>query len=269
MEVSPAARPEERYGTIRTLLSSKDPDDLRKGLALVEGEIARVGAHAARPLFEMVAAIFYLDPLDRPDLVPVLDEAVSLVVGFGEWVIPVLVDHLEAGDVKAQLAAGHALGRIGADAIRPLMAKLESAADPTARTFALYTLGKIRSPRVIETLPLVLSTSRSNDLELHDTAIRAIGRMAESIPKGRFPEEQRDAFVDRLHEALADTSAGVRAKAVRSLGKLARAGHLSVEERDTLVAVCRRLIGEDEAFEWDRAYIVRKEAEEALRNARL
>jgi hypothetical protein len=46
----------------------------------------------------------------------------SLVVGFGEWVIPVLADNVVAGDLKAQLAIGHALGRIGADAIQPLLA---------------------------------------------------------------------------------------------------------------------------------------------------
>jgi hypothetical protein len=37
---------------------------------------------------------------------------VDLVVGFGEWVIPALVEKLDAGDLKAQMAAGHALGRI-------------------------------------------------------------------------------------------------------------------------------------------------------------
>ena len=98
---------DDPYGAIRTLLTSADAGDLRKGLELAEREIARVGSSEARPLFEIVSAVFYLDPLDRPDLMPVLDEAVNLVVGFGEWVIPVLVDHLEAGDVKAQLAVGH------------------------------------------------------------------------------------------------------------------------------------------------------------------
>jgi HEAT repeat protein len=264
----PAARPEDPYRTIRALLSSSEPEDLRRGLALVEQEIARVGSKEARPLFELVSAIFYLDPLDRPDLVPVLDEAVSLVVGFGDWVIPVLVDHLEAGDVKAQLAVGHALGRIGADAIEPLMAKYASTADPTGRTFALYALGKIGSPRVVKAVPLVLAAAGSDNLELRDTATRAIGRMAESIPPSELPDGLRGALVERLHANLADANVGVRAKTVRSLGKLAKAGHLTAPERETLVAACRRLLGEDESFEWDRAYVVRKEAEEALRSAR-
>ena len=259
---------DDPYGAIRTLLTSADAGDLRKGLELAEREIARVGSSEARPLFEIVSAVFYLDPLDRPDLMPVLDEAVNLVVGFGEWVIPVLVDHLEAGDVKAQLAVGHALGRIGAEAIAPLMAKYDAVADPAVRPFVLYALGKIGSPRVAEAVPLMLEAAASDDVEIRDTAARALGRMAESIPPGGMPDDQRRAVVDKLHALLAETNVGVRSKAVRSLGKLAKAGHLTGPELETLAGACRRLLGQDESFEWDRAYVVRKEAEEALLYAR-
>lgn len=262
------SRADDPYREIRRLLASSDARDLGKGLELAGQEIARVGSHEARTLFEILSTVFYLDPLDRPDLVPIVDEAVNLVAGFGEWVIPILVDHLEAGDVKAQLAVGHALGRIGADAIAPLMAKYEAVADPAVRPFILYALGKIGSPRVVEAVPMMLVALRSSDLETRDTAARALGRMADSIPPGALPASQRDAIVERLHETLADPNAGLRAKAVRSLGKLAKAGHMTAAERATLEAVCRRLLGEDESFDWDRAFIVRKEAEEALRHAR-
>lgn len=258
---------DETPAELRALLSSTDAADLRRGLALVEAEIARVGSNEARPLFEALASVFYIDPLDRPDLVPVLDEAVSLVVGFGDWVIPVLVDHLEAGDVKAQLAVGHALGRIGADAVPPLLARYETVADPAVRPFVLYALGKISSPRVVEALPLMLEALASTDLETRDTAARALGRMADSIPAGGMPEELRREAADRLHATLADPNAGIRAKAVRSLGKMAGRGHMTAAERETLAAACRRLLGEDESFEWDRAFVVRREAEAALRAA--
>ncbi len=261
----PAPRPDDVRRTIRTLLASDRPEDLRRGLALVEMEIARVGSSEARSLFEMVSAIFYLDPLDRPDLVPVLDEAVSLVVGFGAWVIPVLLDHLEAGDLKAQLAAGNALGRIGADAVEPLLARYASTADPATRVFILYALGKIASPRVVRTVPVALEASRSESLELRDTATRAIGKLAESIPPPDLPTHLKLQLLDRLHASLADTNPGIRAKAVRSLGKLAKAGHLDAAQKQTLATACRRLLGEDESFEWDRAFVVRKEAQEALR----
>jgi HEAT repeat protein len=262
------AREDDAYGEIRALLTSERPENLRKGLELARQEIARLGSHGARPFFEIVSAVFYLDPLDRPDLVPILDEAVSVVAGFGEWVIPALVDHLEAGDVKAQLAVGQALGRIGAEAIAPLMAKYDAVTDLAVRPFVLYALGKIASPRVAEALPLMLEALRATDVETRDTATRALGRMAGSIPPGGMPEALRLAVVESLHALLADAKVGVRSKAVRSLGKLAKAGHLTASEKETLASACQRLLGLDDSFEWDRAYVVRREAEEALAHAK-
>jgi HEAT repeat protein len=254
------------YDPVRTLLSSDEPDKLRQGLALVREEIARVGSREARPLFELVSMLFYIDPLDRPDLLPVLDEAVDLVVGFGEWVIPALVERLDAGDVKAQIAAGHALGRIGADAIRPLVEEYAVAADDSHRAFILYALGKIRSPKVLSALRLALEAAASPDLELRDTATRTLGRMTEAIPPGQLPEGLRQEILARLQASLADRNTGVRAKAIRSLGKMARGGHLRPMEREALVTACHRLVGDDEAFDWDRAFVIRREAEEALRH---
>jgi HEAT repeat protein len=255
---------ENDYQEIQALLESRDAEKLRQGLALVRQEISRVGAQEARPLFEMVTATFYIDPLDHPELVPILDEAVSLVVGFGEWVIPALISSLDAGDLKAQLAVGHALGRIGADAIEPLMAQYERLSEPACRTFVVYALGKIESPRVLQALPLVLNAAQSEDQELRDTATRALGKFAEAIPPSDLPEEQRQAVIDTLKTNLADTNAGIRAKAVRSLGKMAKVGHLDEAEQEQLREVCELVLGIDGSFDWDRAYIVRKEAKEAL-----
>lgn len=252
------------HETIRTLLASAKPDEVRQGLELVKQEVSRVGSNDARPLFEMVAAFFYVDPLDRPDLVPVLDEAVSLVVSFGAWVIPVLVEHLYAGDLKAQLAVGHALGRIGADAIGPLMTEYRANTDPMRQMFIMYALGKVKSPKIIHAVPLAIEAARSPDLELRDTATRALGRFVESIRPSDLLGTEREGIIESLEYNLADPNAGIRAKAVRSLGKLAKHGHLNGTELDKLRSLCRLILGIDDNFAWDRAYIVRKEAKEAL-----
>ena len=250
---------------IKTLLASEEPEDLRQGLELVRQEISRVGSGEAKPLFEMISTVFYIDPLDRPDLVPVLDEALSLVAGFGDWLIPALLETLDTGDIKAQLAISHALGRIGADAIEPLVADYEASTDPAHRQFILYAMGKIKSPRIVEAAAVALEAAQSPNLELRDTATRAIGKFVESIPPSDLSEELKTAFLERLRANLADPDPGIRAKAVRSFGKLARYGHLSAVERDKLKTLCRLIMGVDENFDWDRAYIVRKEAEEALK----
>ena len=71
------------YRAIQELLASEKQEEIRQGLELVRSEISRIGSGEAKQLFEIVTTIFYIDPLDRPDLAPILDEAVSLIVGFG------------------------------------------------------------------------------------------------------------------------------------------------------------------------------------------
>ncbi len=252
------------YNHIGSLLASSKLEELRQGLELVRREISKVGSTEAKPLLEMVSTIFYIDPLDQPDMVPILDEAVSLVVGFGEWIIPILLKELDTADLKAQLAISHALGRIGADAIEPLMTEYQESSDPKCRVFILYAMGKIKSPKIVQVAQLALEAARSPDLELQDTAIRAIGKFVESIPPPDLSDDLKAAFIDTLRNNLADPMPKIRAKAIRSFGKLAKYGHLNSTERDNLKALCQLLLGVDENFDWDRAYIVRREAQEAL-----
>ncbi|MEW6510738.1 MAG: HEAT repeat domain-containing protein [Bacteroidota bacterium] len=249
---------------IEQLLASGKPEEVRRGLELVRQELATIGSGEVRPLFEMVSTLFYIDTFDRPDLAPLMEEAISLLVSFGTWVIPALISNLNAGDLKAQMAIAQALGRMGDDVIEPLLAEYQSSPDPAKRSFVLYALGKIKSPAIVKAASFAIESADSPDLELRDTATRAIGKFAESISPSDLSEEMRRGFIEKLQRALADSNPGIRAKAVRSLGKLARFGHLNSKEREKLKATLLLILGNDEQFEWDRAYIVRREAEEAL-----
>ena len=94
----------------------------------------------------------------------------------------------------------------------------------------LYALGKIKSPRIVEALPTALEAAGAPDQELRDSATRALGKFAESIPAGRIGRGgAHDVGRASCAANLSDGSPAIRAKAVRSLGKLARFGHLSTE----------------------------------------
>jgi HEAT repeat protein len=256
--------PDYSYRSIRALLASKRPEDIKKGLGLVAIEITKLGSSEARPLFEMVSALFYIDALDHPELVPVMDEALNLTASFGPWVIPILIDNLDAGDIKAQWAIAHVLGRIGAHAIEPMLKEYGSTSDPTLRAFILYALGKIKSPEIKKAVPAALEAAQSTELEVRDTATRALGKFIECIPPAHMTGDLRQQFLKRLRENLSDPNASVRAKAIRSLGKMAKYGHLAHTERAQMQSCFAQILGTDEKGEWDRAFIVRKEAEEAL-----
>ncbi len=250
--------------SLSSLFASSDPEKIHRALQTVREEVSRVGSDQARPLFQMVSSLFYIDPHDDPELASILDEAISLVTGFGEWVIPHLVDNLDQGDLKAQMASAEALGRIGADAVDPLVEKYHATRDPESRSFVLYALGKINSPQVDRAAELALAGARSQDLELRDTATRTIGRFAAAIPADQLKPDILDGYYESLRANLADPNKGVKAKAVRSLGKLARFNHLDPGRKRELRVIALNLLGEDEEFRWDRTFVVRREAQEAL-----
>ena len=256
--------PEDSYSKIRLLLASKRPDEVREGLRHIEMEIPKAGTSEAKSLFEMVSALFYIDTLDHPELVSILDEAVNLTVRFGPWVIPILIDNLDEGDIKAQWAAAHVLGRIGENAIQPLMKAYASTDNQSLRAFILYAMGKIKSSQIVQAVPMASDAARSSNLELRDTACRALGKVIESIPPDSLSQDLKRQFLECLYSNLSDTNASVRSKAIRSLGKMAKYGHLTDIELAQLKAVCHRIIGTDENNDWDRAFVVRREAEEAL-----
>jgi hypothetical protein len=84
--------------------------------------------------------------------------------------------------------------------------------------------------------------------------------------RDQLAEDRRSEIFEVLFRALSDTQPAVRAKAVRSLGKLARFGYLESAQEEHVRLAVLRILGRDEAYEWDRAFVVRREAEETLRN---
>ncbi len=250
---------------VEELLASGDPVKVREGLELIKAEIAEVGAENAGHMYGPLTTFFYIDPLDNPELKPMLDEALALVVGCGRCVIPVLLEQLDDSDLKAQIAAANALGRIGADAIDPLVSAYRETDDPERRAFIVYALGHIQSSQVARALDIGLDAARSEDRNLRDSGTRAIGRMVEKIPREKVDDAMIRRMVEVLRANLGDPNPGIRAKAVRSLGKMAHGGYLEDELCAWLQRVLARVLGEDEANDWDRAYIVRREAREALR----
>lgn len=255
---------DKTHRKIEALLTSSKPEELRKGLNLIKTEMHSESTEEARSVFEMLSAVFYIDPLDHPELMPYIDEAITLVVSFGKWVIPVLVEKLDEGDIKVQIVSANALGRIGGDATSPLIKEYQSSPDSERCIFILYALSKIKSPKIVKAAKVVISAAKSDNLELRDTAARAIGKFVESIKPSELSEELRRGFVERLRDNLSDPNAGIRSKAVRSLGKLAKYGFMTSTEKEKFKETIGLIMGTDENYEWDRAYIVRKEAEEAL-----
>jgi len=133
---------------------------------------------------------------------------------------------------------------------------------------ALFALSKIRHRGVLEALPLALNHCEATDRQLRNTALRALGKMVQHQPSEAFTKEDRGHIHKALMIATHDSWPAVRAKAVRGLGKLAAADLLDAEQKPVTLGRLEEIVGRHEKYQWDAAFVVRREAEESLEKIR-
>jgi HEAT repeat protein len=245
-------------------LAGSDSATVDGALRRLGGKLGRLEGGDYRRAVELVCSLFYIDTGDRPDLEEALDHATKFLAAEGARVVPHLLRQMEGSDIKSHTYLARTLGRIGPEAIPSLRHLLATAEDPYSRAFALYALGKMICPEVARALPEVLGGIMHPDKEVRDSAARTLGKIAATVPPRRLtPRRRRDMF-EALLRSLGDYQPAVRAKAMRSLGKMAAAGLMNRGQKKMFAAAARNALGESQEYSWDNAYIVRREAREAL-----
>jgi HEAT repeat protein len=248
-------------------LATDDPAILEPAVEQMRAELGNLEGADYRRAVEALCSLFYADVADRPDLEPSADRATDVLVDQGAKVVSILLAQMEGSDMKSHFYLARILGQIGHDALVKLQDYLAEAEDPYSLSFALYALGKLTTPEVVHALPEVLGCLIHPDKEVRDSAARTVGKIAEAVPPEALSAEMREQMFDALLRSSHYHQAPVRAKSFRSLGKMVRAGLLDATQTDKLRHVLRGALGEGDSEEhtWDQAFIVRREAKDALR----
>ncbi len=246
-------------------LRSEDKIQILKGLEGVSRRFPDLDGEDFQEAVQGVVSLFYVDPMDHPELLPVLEQAEAVLADQRSRVIPVLLRCLGESDLKVHFHLAAVLGRMGYAAVAPLLDAYRATGESYTRIFALYALGKVKDSKVIDALPTLFGALEDANAEVRDTAARALGKVVEHVNPDAMPAEIRGDLFDRLLAKASDRFSGVRSKAIRSLGKMARFGLLEDEQRSRLARVLAGALGEGDAENWDVAYIVRAEAEKAKR----
>jgi hypothetical protein len=240
-------------------------DDLDAGIARLQGQLSSLDDTSYRQAVEALSSLFFLDTHERPELEPRLDDAARVIAESGERAVHPLLDALQGSDIRSHLHLAKTLGYVGAAALPALRRVVATDEDPYVRTFALLALGKITDPSLRQAIPEMIGALEHPEKEVRDSAARALGKVADVVPAYALSAEHKADVFEALFRALSDAQPGVRAKAVRSLGKMSRAGFLTLEQALHVESAIGAILGEDERHEWDRAFIVRREAVEARR----
>ncbi len=244
-------------------LKSPDPVVIRKAVADIGGKLDDLELREIPEVVEMLASLFYIDLGDKPQFVQVVEDTVAVIAAIGEAAIPTLMWLLGESDFKANLMIARTLGRIGPPAYGPLKDMFYFPQTPWHRSLSMFGLAKMHEAALMEILPDTVNALDDSDREIRDTAARTVGRIIKSFQPGQIPKDLVDLAFERLLLRLRDSSAVVRAKALRAVGKMALKRYLDDEQVVIATEAVKNILGFNEN-EKDPFYLVRREAEETL-----
>lgn len=215
-------------------------------------------------LAEAIVSLFYQDHADDPDLGVIIARSEKTLASLGGDVTGVLLAQLAEADAESAEHFARAIGFIGASAVDPLLSAMDAKGDDDyAQINMMMAVGNFRDPIIFKALPKVIKHAGTKNHQLKAAALYCIGRMFNRLPYGNAVTADRSSMFDSLFKGLSDPSPLVRRHAVRALGKGSRNSYFTPEQVDKTHKAFRAILGTDN-FNWDRAFIVRTEAEKQL-----
>lgn len=255
----------DRIDEIIKKFASQETRRIREAI----GEIASfavAGADEKQALGDGIATLFYRDDADNPELAKLIRDMEGLLASLGPEMAPWIISRLVEADSESAAHFARALAGIGAPAVDELLKALDEHKNGNYAVINLLAAaGRFTDPGAARALPLVAELSESDDAQIKAAAYYCMGRMANRIPAEKVSGDDRAMMFEKLFSGLSHPRALVRRSAARALGKLAANSYLTDEQRDKTRKAFRAILGLDE-FDWDRAYIVRNEAEYYLRH---
>lgn len=255
---------ENQLTAICERLRGNDPHVVLEALIELSRSIPELGGEDRRKLASTVSNLFCIDTVSLPEFTSVVDMAVRVVTAMGPALIPHHLEEMRGTDFKGLFCFARVLAALGTESVKPILEACDGADDDHLLVGALYALTKIRDESVMKGFPLIVDLCNSPKSEVRDAAVGTLGELVEHLPSLCFSQKQRKRAFEALLAATRGPTPGTRAKGVRGLGKMADKGLLSAQARQRTLNRIRQVLGRHKGYTWDTAYIVRKEAEEAM-----
>ncbi|MCB0496952.1 MAG: sulfide/dihydroorotate dehydrogenase-like FAD/NAD-binding protein [Cyclobacteriaceae bacterium] len=213
-------------------------------------------------LAEAFSIIFYHhDHAGVTAMVKMALRAEHLLAGFGCDVVPFLIQELVNADEESAGYLGRAIALNPCHDIDLLLEEWENKTDDDfAIINIIQTFSYFKSKNIIKAMPQILVAAKSGNLQVRAIALYTIGKLAISLKPDSFSAELRMSMFDVAFEMLSDRKPLVRRNAARALGKMQKKGLLLEGQKRKTYAAFKAILGIDGNHNWDRAFIVRHEA---------
>lgn len=249
---------DERLQKIAEKFSNETPESYSEGLELSKSLVK--DGYYSDEFLELLTSVFFTDVYEYNELRDSVEEIAGLIGKLGEQALPRLLELVDDADAKASFYFAVSIGAIGVPAIQPVVQKLISTEDSFIRALLIFSLGKIKDPAIKRVIPDLQPFLSDSDSEVRDSAVRTLGKIFEIAEPDDISEQEVELVFVKFMDLLKDTDSKVRAKAMHSLGKLVSKGYLTNLQIQKLESSVLKILGKDKNYNWDNAYIVRREA---------
>lgn len=189
----------------------------------------------------------------------------QLLAGLGCDVIPFLIEELINADSESAAYIGKAIAINACPNIDLLLDAWNGNWEDDFSTInIIQAFAYFKSPIVLKAMPQILVACKSANYQVRAMALYAVGKLSLRLELVEFNEELRLSMFDTVFESLVDNKPLVRKNAARALGKMQKRGILNDKQRLQVLATFKAILGTDGQHNWDRAFIVRHEAEHFL-----
>jgi len=185
------------------------------------------------------------------------------IVRFGPVMIPYLFNEIIEADSESAVYFGQTLARNGNEALEYILSRFLDYQDED-RINIVQALSYFKIPEVAKVIPVILYAVKQSNHQTTAVSLYTVGRLVQKLPPSAFDEELRSSMFDSTFRFLSHTQALVRKNAARSLGKMLRKGLLAPQNKKKLYKAFLAITGKDENHNWDRDFIVRREAEDFM-----
>ncbi len=246
-------------------LSSADSKIIIEGVQEISGSVQNgVDPNEIPIIFDALTSLFYIDTFDRKELAYAVELAQKTTASLGPQIIPFIIEKIHDTDLRSELLFAQTCGLMGPSAIKPLLEVFTEKHDSVDTAFALYAFGKIKSPEIQIALPVILQSIKSPKKETEDTAVRALGKVCESLNPNNISDEDKEKIFETFIRKCQHSNHVIRSKAIRGLGKFIRFNFSDDVQRNEIRTIVQNVFGLADSRDRDPAYLVRREAQEIL-----
>jgi ferredoxin--NADP+ reductase len=255
----------ERIDKIAQLISTNREEDVAEGIKLAES-LQNLTIDEKQELAEELSEIFYFhDHSGITAMAKLAIRAEQIIASLGNEVVPYLISELINADSESAAYFGKAIAfNKDSDVQAILDAWTEHEEDDFAVVNLIQTLSYYRTEDSIKAFPQLLVATKAENFQLRGMATYALGKLMERKKKDVFSAELQLKLYDAIYERLSDSKPIVRQQAAHALGQMQHKRLLTEPQRIQVLAAFNAILGRDNRHKWDRAFIVRSEAEKFL-----